>query len=629
MRRSGCKGRGLGRGHGIVERRGAIVDRDAGHAIAAHAIARVIDAIHRLLALLDGCFTHLDRGVERGVVGGEHGFEIGAGQGVDRDAVAVDGGFEERSLSGLQFEDLLFDGATGDELVDHDGLGLADAMGAVGGLGFDLWVPPRVEVDDNVGADEVEAGAAGFEADEKYRGAVGIVPAGLQVAAVGGAAVEVEVVDAEGVEVDEHSLEQAGPLAEDKGAVAFVDDFGEGLAEEGAFGAVFDGLGFGEWQQAGVAGGLAEAGEGFEDLDGGAGEALGFDLSEHGVSVGLFDGFVEAALGGAEVAVEDLFLAGGELGGDFAFEAAEHEGADAAAEVVEGAGSGFGVGFALHRAHIAVGEGAAAAEEAGHEVFEDAPQLDEVVFEGGAREREAAFALEVAGGLGDAAGGVFDVLGFVEHEHSPSAGDEAVGVDAEEGVAGDDEVDVVWRVAAAGAVVQVHGEGGGEAGGFGDPVVHDAGGRDDERGGAGAALAVRAVQVEQNRQCLQGLAEAHVVGEHGAEAEVAEGAHPAVAAVLVVAEGGLQSGGLGAFGYAVEVADLGGEVAPAVEGGAGVFDFGEQLGGDGGGVGAEFLFAAAHFVEFGEGLGVFGEPGFGQAGDAAVGELDVAAAFFP
>ena len=42
-------------------------------------------------------------------------------------------------------------------------------MGAVGGLGFGGGIPPRVEVDDGVGAGEVEAGAAGFEGEEEER----------------------------------------------------------------------------------------------------------------------------------------------------------------------------------------------------------------------------------------------------------------------------------------------------------------------------------------------------------------------------------------------------------------------------------------------------------------------------
>ena len=67
----------------------------------------------------------------------------------------------------LEFEDAVFDGAAADEFVDEDGFGLADAVGAVGGLVFGGGVPPGVVVDDGVCGGEVEAGAAGFEGDEE------------------------------------------------------------------------------------------------------------------------------------------------------------------------------------------------------------------------------------------------------------------------------------------------------------------------------------------------------------------------------------------------------------------------------------------------------------------------------
>ena len=67
----------------------------------------------------------------------------------------------------MEGEDFFFDGAGGDEFVARDDARLADAVGAVGGLGFGGGIPPRVEVDDGVGGGEVEAGAAGFEREEE------------------------------------------------------------------------------------------------------------------------------------------------------------------------------------------------------------------------------------------------------------------------------------------------------------------------------------------------------------------------------------------------------------------------------------------------------------------------------
>ena len=62
---------------------------------------------------------------------------------------------------GLQhLGDAVLDRALGDEAVHLHRAGLADAVGAVGGLVLDGRVPPAVVVDDVVGAGQVEAGAA-------------------------------------------------------------------------------------------------------------------------------------------------------------------------------------------------------------------------------------------------------------------------------------------------------------------------------------------------------------------------------------------------------------------------------------------------------------------------------------
>src|SRR5262245_30220278 len=57
-------------------------------------------------------------------------------------------GAGERALLLLEGEDALFDGLCGHESVDEDGLVLADAVRAVGGLLLDGRVPPWVEQED-------------------------------------------------------------------------------------------------------------------------------------------------------------------------------------------------------------------------------------------------------------------------------------------------------------------------------------------------------------------------------------------------------------------------------------------------------------------------------------------------
>src|SRR5690606_36256494 len=73
----------------------------------------------------------------------------------------------EPALLLVQGEDPLLDGAPEDQAVDRDGAGLADAVRAVARLVLDGRVPPWVEVDDVVSGGEVEARAAGGEADEE------------------------------------------------------------------------------------------------------------------------------------------------------------------------------------------------------------------------------------------------------------------------------------------------------------------------------------------------------------------------------------------------------------------------------------------------------------------------------
>jgi hypothetical protein len=71
--------------------------------------------------------------------------------------------------STLQGEDLFLDAAGHDQLVDEHRLVLPEAVGAVGGLVLDRRVPPRVVVDHGIGGGQVEAEAAGLEADQEDR----------------------------------------------------------------------------------------------------------------------------------------------------------------------------------------------------------------------------------------------------------------------------------------------------------------------------------------------------------------------------------------------------------------------------------------------------------------------------
>src|SRR6478609_1070668 len=94
---------------------------------------------------------------------GEQAAQVGEAELRRRGVAGLEDVGEQGALGVLQGDDLLLDGAGADQLVAGDDLGLADAVRAVGGLRLGGGVPPWVEVDDDVGAREVEAGAAGLE----------------------------------------------------------------------------------------------------------------------------------------------------------------------------------------------------------------------------------------------------------------------------------------------------------------------------------------------------------------------------------------------------------------------------------------------------------------------------------
>src|SRR5262245_2819822 len=73
---------------------------------------------------------------------------------------AVEDAAEQLGLASLECHDLLLDGVLGDEAVDHDVAGLADAVETVHCLCLRRGVPPWVEEDAVVGLGQVQAEAA-------------------------------------------------------------------------------------------------------------------------------------------------------------------------------------------------------------------------------------------------------------------------------------------------------------------------------------------------------------------------------------------------------------------------------------------------------------------------------------
>ena len=96
----------------------------------------------------------------------------------------------------LQLGDLLLDRVPRDQAVGEDVPRLADAVRAVDRLRFDGRIPPRIEQEDVVGGGEVQAEAAGLQADQEHAAVrVGLKPLDARFA-VARLAVEVLVGDA-------------------------------------------------------------------------------------------------------------------------------------------------------------------------------------------------------------------------------------------------------------------------------------------------------------------------------------------------------------------------------------------------------------------------------------------------
>ena len=133
----------------------------------------------------------------------------------------------------MELHNAFLDGAGGDQLNAGDRAGLADAVGAVRGLGLGSRVPPRVEMNDCIGPGEVQAGPAGLEGHQHNRDGWGRVERIADPLAVLGRAIEVAVGDVAILEGGLEEFEGGDESREHEHAVprifGFFDEFQEGL----------------------------------------------------------------------------------------------------------------------------------------------------------------------------------------------------------------------------------------------------------------------------------------------------------------------------------------------------------------------------------------------------------------
>ena len=312
---------------------------------------------------------------------------------------------------------------------------------------------------------------------------------------------------------------------------------------------------------------------------------------------------IHLALGRLHLAQDGLLGLGGQVFEHFGLGAAQDERAQGPGHLGDGVGGGGGVAgqaravvgqVEVHRPHLgglvergvgrgvrvvavgqALGGGVAAggldqvaepgagAQHAGVEELEDRPQVAQVVLDRGAGEGQAVVGLQQTCRFRTLAGGVLNGLRFVEHGVVELHFFERVDVAPHQPEAGDDQVlvfEVFDQVAAVWAAVSHDLELGAELLGLIEPVKDDRAGHDDERGLGGrhglGVLGARAGRVAVDRvavgpavhhgQHLDGLAQAHVVGQDAAHAEGAQELQPAQAFALVGPQGAAKAfGGVG------------------------------------------------------------------------------------
>ena len=327
-------------------------------------------------------------------VGGVGAFEEGVGQ---------------VALGVVELDDLLLDRVGGDEAVDRDRAGLADAVGAVGGLVLHRRVPPGVHVDHVVGGREVQAEAAGLERDQEQVALAILEGVDPLLAGLGrGRAVQVLVADALLVQVLAEQAQVVHELGEDQGLVLVFEQLVHQLGEGFELGA---GQAAVRHDEPGVAAAAPQLHQFRQDLD--VGLAGGHVPHAFEPLQGpLAEGFVQGPLFGTQFHQTHRLGARRQVFEHLRLGPPENEGLDEGLEDV----AGVLVALDLDGPDEPLVEAFLGAEQAGIDEAEQIPELREPVFDGRARADHAKAAHQAHGGGGPLRGGVLDHLGLVQDD---------------------------------------------------------------------------------------------------------------------------------------------------------------------------------------------------------------------
>ena len=233
-------------------------------------------------------------------------------------------------------------------------------------------------------------------------------------------------------------------------------------------------------------------------------------------------GQVKFALRFAQFAIAALLDAIGQILGDMFFQAAQQQRAQLGGKPAAGDALG-GIGVLFAAGLVGFGEMFLGAEVAGLDEINDAPEIEQAIFQRRAGQGEALLGFQLLDRLGHLRARVLDELRFVEDDRAEGEFLQSFQVAPQQGVVGDDHVvlrnlfaQVVPRRA---AFQHQHFQMRREAVGFAPPVVQHGGRANDQRGLG--FLAVALVQPGEPGQRLQRFAQTHVVGQNAAELDLA------------------------------------------------------------------------------------------------------------
>ncbi len=292
--------------------------------------------------------------------------------------------------------------------------------------------------------------------------------------------------------------------------------------------------------QAGVQAELAQQGQRAQDR-----EPVGVhvaDQAEDLLPLALQMGLVDLAVPRVQVDLEHLLLLGREVGGHEFLGAALDQRLDPPPEL----GEQLGLAVFLDRAGVVVAEPRRAGEQPRRGDRQQRPQLHEVVLHGRSGDGQLERGLQPPRALVDLRLVILGELGLVQDQPRPGQLRVGVEVDPQQRVRGDHRVGardgLVERLAAAVAGLRYrdHVQSRREPRGLGRPVRHHARRGDDEKRRSGRA---GLPGVADQRQGLQGLAQAHVVGEDPAELVLPQERQPREPVVLVGPQQRPQRGG--------------------------------------------------------------------------------------